>query len=733
MPHRTGLPSAQNIPRDKASLLGRTGADSLAGNKAKPKPSSSSAATCFLRQSCYYMHAALVFLHFCLVGVAIRHTERKAIVSISSNDTVLTTALSASLQAFYTLYATLLVYITQRLAISRGLFQYQTLTATHDGMRAWIGLGTACDCLWNQTKLATTPLKVFCVAIYLSCIAALHIASSSIMQFQNFNNTITTSVSTALGWPDNSWFSVAEYQTYNSSSTTTWNAISSVAPFVANLSGISTAGLTGSTVYDVLALNGGTGNATVNATTVNVQCGVITGGAYNATSAVITFPPSPNGFQQSFTPYIDQVIDFGSPGSNVVFMVTTALNASSALLETAAITLPWYHFESSTNLTAVPSVLNMYMVSCNVSIVQASATVDVQSNKLLAIGSPEPSFSSEWSAVSSDSLFVSSDSPPNASWASYPFSYAPTSNVKINDAACVGEGCTPQYSLNVAEVYFMQLLGLNATQINPYLGAAAYNIPAYVSDTTPSSTLSASQMEIALSRLLASMIWTAGLLGEASGGFDRLTGSTAITQPVLQMRLNINWIPLSVALGASVMLLALSIYMIGLGSDGVGKGNSVYGMGVLELIWLASRSPELREGVGGVTNPTADNLRAAGMFDVRLADVGREDDEETYDLYKHKLVLDLTSDATLADRSGELFSKGGVSSQENEYISRIHWILHDGKCSSVSSQPSAQCKIPDGLTHTERFQRLEAEVSNIVPLFSLANHRKRSPRLKEPS
>ncbi|KAH7918200.1 hypothetical protein BV22DRAFT_1134771 [Leucogyrophana mollusca] len=117
----------------------------------------------------------------------------------------------------------------------------------------------------------------------------------------------------------------------------------------------------------------------------------------------------------------------------------------------------------------------------------------------------------------------------------------------------------------------------------------------------------------------------AGQLGEVGGGFDHSIGSATITQLVLETRLNINWIPLSFALSASIILLILAIWMTRTDSENQPKANAVTSGGVLELIWLASRMPAMRDAIGRVDSPNINDLRAAGRFDVLLADVGEED------------------------------------------------------------------------------------------------------------
>ena len=130
------------------------------------------------------------------------------------------------------------------------------------------------DSLWQQISVASSPCKVTAVMVYLLSISAIHISASSIMQFENFNNIIETSVSTTVGWPGLS---------VNLSSMD-WATITSLAPFVHEFAGWSTAGLTNGTLYDILLDQSGSGNASVGATTINLSCALVTGMFYNASS-----------------------------------------------------------------------------------------------------------------------------------------------------------------------------------------------------------------------------------------------------------------------------------------------------------------------------------------------------------------------------------------------------------------------------------------------------------------
>ncbi|KAH7918555.1 hypothetical protein BV22DRAFT_1134501 [Leucogyrophana mollusca] len=572
-----------------------------------------------LRRSCYCLHVALIALHLCLVGIAVRHTEHSVVVTITSKTGMLTTALSASLQAFYTIYTALLVYLTQRVSLSRRLSQRQMLTTIHDVTGAWGGLGAALDGLWQQTKVVASPLGVLSVTAYLLNISVLHIASSSIIQFQTFNNTVTASVPTAVGWPDSS----VDYNGFD------WATISSLAPSVGNLSGLGNAGLTNGTVYDVLLDNTGIGNATVNATTINADCALVAGMIYDTTGNPAQLRTQNGGaFLSTFVPWKDQVLcntNVLTASSVLNFFVTTAIEGSAAPLDRTTIPMNWTYYASASVISN--ATIDMSWVTCNISLLRTSAIADAQTNTFLSSISEAP-ISSTWISVSPDFLFDQPQETVNELWFSAPFISAPLIGIdpicsasEATDVIDVAAGLPGEcgYQPSMLDAYLMQLLGMDASQINPF------PIPGIDdSNITSSFALSVDRMETALSRVLATMMWTAGQLGEVGGGFNHSIGSATITRLVLETRLNINWIPLSFALFASIVLWGLAIRMTHVDSENPLKANAINSGGVLELIWLASRLPAMRDAIGRVDSPNIDYLRAAGRFDVLLANVGEE-------------------------------------------------------------------------------------------------------------
>lgn len=161
------------------------------------------------------------------------------------------------------IYTAVLVLMTRRLAISAAMSKRQTLTATHDISGAWNGIGAAINTLWQQTKIVSAPAAILMTLFYLGCISGLHIISSSVIQFEAFNNTVTSTVPSTLAWPSPSV----------DLSVLTWETIS---PLLKLWPLLSTAkGLSGSTLYDVPSSGYAYAGAVVNATTLTAQCGLL--------------------------------------------------------------------------------------------------------------------------------------------------------------------------------------------------------------------------------------------------------------------------------------------------------------------------------------------------------------------------------------------------------------------------------------------------------------------------
>ena len=157
--------------------------------------------------------------------------------------------------------------MTQRLALSTSLSRRQKLTTTHDISEAWNGLGAAILTLWQQTKIAASASATISVFLYLACISVLHVASPAIMQFEPYNASMATIVASNSTWPDPSVNLTA----------LDWGGISPMVPLMFGFSSsmLSTPGLVNSTLYDTFSENQAIINATVNASTIRANCGLL--------------------------------------------------------------------------------------------------------------------------------------------------------------------------------------------------------------------------------------------------------------------------------------------------------------------------------------------------------------------------------------------------------------------------------------------------------------------------
>ena len=140
------------------------------------------------------------------------------------------------------------------------MVRQQKLTAIHDICGAWSGIGAAINALWQQTKAVSSPVTILVILAYLSCISGLHVVSSSVVQFEAFNNTVVPST---LAWP----FSSINLTNLD------W---ASVSPLTGLWPLLPTAkGLTGAMLYDVPVTNDPYTGAVVNTSTIGAECGLL--------------------------------------------------------------------------------------------------------------------------------------------------------------------------------------------------------------------------------------------------------------------------------------------------------------------------------------------------------------------------------------------------------------------------------------------------------------------------
>lgn len=182
----------------------------------------------------------------------------------------------------------------------------QALTSVHDLSQAWTGIGSALVGSWQQTKVAASLRTMLAITTYYLCVSALHVTSTTVIQFEVFPSGMNKTMQSALAWPASS-----TNTTYN------WDSLSPIIP-LDQLPSLSSKGLTNNTVYDIPSVDSASVNATVNATTINANCGLLSnlslGSDLSLTTSVpgvglVTIPSVP-AICESFQD-LEEKADFG--------------------------------------------------------------------------------------------------------------------------------------------------------------------------------------------------------------------------------------------------------------------------------------------------------------------------------------------------------------------------------------------------------------------------------------
>lgn len=541
----------------------------------------------------------LVMIHTVLIIFYVRHWEHNVTFSFTStNNDFWPVVLSASLQAFYTIYTAVLLFLTQRLAISRALVRRLKLTAIHDISGAWTGLGSALSSIWRQTDIPTSWWTTSAVTAYLVNITVLHITSSTLLQFQTFNTSMTTSVPTTLGWLDDSSYG----------SFANLGLITPSLPVVNHLTGLVSAGLSNTTLYDTLKSSAIAGNATVNATTITSHCGLIPNVTYsaNTSTAIVPFGSNSSRVLNASTLWPDQIhivpwMEYEDPYNKVTelngvyLMVSTSLEVEPSVRDEVAINMTW-----AVPGIVTPYVIQVYFVQCSLSANTTDGVVDMQTNSLLSpTSTPQPY--TQWE--------INQFEASNTNWQAQIGSALATPD---SSSGIIFQGTAPQITeLSVADEYIMSLVGLNLTdEYSRFLYDGARPISNF--------TLRPDELEFAVARSAAQVIWIAGQMGTSNGGIQPDNGTAYVNEEFIALRLNINLLPLAFAASASVIMFGLALHMTRSFDASHDSQAAIPNIGVLQLLWLGHRSVPINEALEDVEHPTEANLRRAGMIDVCL-------------------------------------------------------------------------------------------------------------------
>ncbi|KAJ7600278.1 hypothetical protein C8J56DRAFT_1156711 [Mycena floridula] len=566
----------------------------------------------------YGLHVLLILMHIMLLIINHYGIAGSVKVKLGRATTILSISLSIGSQTFAIVYLTILLYITQRLALHRILYSTKTITGIHDRQTAWSGLGSAINSCWNQLSISASVWGVGIITVYLTLMAGLKITTPSLL-------TLASLASLDLDMHD------PDHEKLVAST-------SSIVLVLQNLKSRDSSfgsGLLDNMVYDVLKNNLGVGTPMVNSYTMNVSCGGLPLLDYisNATQSAspgqyISYTGSimnirciaPNVlsidsgidsllFQTSFN-----VVDSTekpapqvflnppmNPFSNVTFSnlsdgSTTRLNPLSIhALNMSAI----YNF----------NVSSISVFSCFLNV--ANSMISVSAETGLPLQSPERKTSSTWQDVDSQSQ------PLTDLWQLLMISGS--SAIVTNSDVCVDPGDEEmpipgldgwlsgildlpacQY-LSQAESFILDAISVLPSTDQSWL----YDLPKS-SDNVPSvkvATVPLHELEKAIEDYTAKLFWSALYLSDLPN-----TSLVPVFITEIVSELQVNLLPVIAGLVLSILLLIIAPALVGWKPNERYKV-SVGNLGVLEILWL-DRSKEIAD----VEDPSTRNLRRAGMF-----------------------------------------------------------------------------------------------------------------------
>ncbi|KAL1691124.1 hypothetical protein GGG16DRAFT_54372 [Schizophyllum commune] len=573
-----------------------------------------------LRQLSYALHGFLVGLHLALGILHLLPLEQSITFSLSPDDdpsdTSLAVAMTMSGTIFATLYGSLLIWITQKLALRRLLTSRQTLTAMHDEYSSWIGIGSAILALAGQRRIRSALPWVSCISAYLVCITALHSTVPSMVTIKIGEVDLEDSVTTRLAYPD------VKGMLYSGTSTlqnapnlyhAPFTDASSLLPYIALLNGDQEPGLARSTIYDITMPEAGMrqSNSTtlVNSTTFDVRCGKLESlklEDYHPKDAreVRHYDLShvySNGTKQEglriYNMQPNNAMAFAWLNSSSDADAPPAYNRSFYLygtfnvMDSAGVWLP--------NLTlpqrvAAGAPVNMSVVGCN--LYSNDSFVHVNTTTRLAVGEEVANMST------------------SAHWESFePLGAVKAEELNILDlwTTAISKQYETNSSLGRSETH---KLGFMAKYLTARL---SLKLPSYSGAYVPRQRVHLYELENALSELAASYFWALNQVNTNNQyGIERTSVTTTLV-PIPVRKFRLNRLSIFSGLVISVALLVMNYLLV---RPRVSRAKHAHAadvldsLGLLQTVWFLRDRPDVLSTVGRVENPLEDELRLAGMF-----------------------------------------------------------------------------------------------------------------------
>ncbi|KAF8186112.1 hypothetical protein K438DRAFT_1836054 [Mycena galopus ATCC 62051] len=569
---------------------------------------------------CILLHISLVVTFVAELVFTVTREEHTVIFSIDNQQNVSLLCKTAT-TVFGTIYYSLLVYSTQRLAVACSSQKYSLLAATHVQVLAWTGIGSAFWELYNQIKWPTSWVEILLIWLYLGAISILHIVTPAIVAVQSFNSTTLTKVKTQSfpQWSNGSHNSTLAYL----------GSVGSFLPWIDDLDQSTKLGLFNGSLYDVLEQAYlGSSSAQISAVGFNITCGYI-----NITVTINSLPEDEEAYQTydisanandlSCPLFLQPTDDFicianslctNAPADSIILITQNPVHDSHGNLG------------SPVNLSLYNATVQL--IQCSHSLVPQAGQVGAGSRLIVpnSLNPPiyksasmwKPSQELSYTAIPDQSSLLEGNS-----WVQGVLGHSP------NLLATLPEIIKSSFGIDWASLNIMQQLGLN-----PVYGLD----PNTTSQSIVPKALYLHDIENALSNLVASMFWIGGHVNQSTLTLQDLetilgplhpptlsTGNTIVEPVILAARLDMSFMAVSIGLGASILLLIL-VFVFSMGHRSpIPYLNS---MGFLQTIWVFEHHPELSDILEQVEAPTDDNLREAGMVTVRLLDACSLEDHD---------------------------------------------------------------------------------------------------------
>ncbi|KAJ6476983.1 hypothetical protein C8R45DRAFT_1216775 [Mycena sanguinolenta] len=510
---------------------------------------------------CGFLHLGLVAVYSILLVAGRARWEHnisfplKSQVKISFWATAITTTIA-------TVYGSILVFLTQELDLRHNSRYVQTLTAIHDNMTSWSGLGSALGSLYNQVSVPSSVVGTLTILGYLACISILHVTTPAIISVQIFNNTVPVPISTH-------W--LPSFNVLNPDATRDYMTVfpSQFLPWMGNLNGAQTIGLLNGSLYEVLDTSGGLGNGTapVSAMGFNITCSYFPA-TINASGYMSVFlDVGPFGTirdvdptkDQSFT--VVQMISYSTPPNNSILIFT-----SREVLDSMDTALPPLDLNDQDWLGA--PILPMHCLQCSKSLVPQS----VPDSSLVG--------SDVWtSALTGPSDFTD----PNDFSAKFtPIEEYLMEYLNIDPLANRSE--VPPLRLHEIENILSSLIA-------SVFWIGGHILPDSVQLGHPANTIEG-------------VSYNPGIPPELEAG------NTVLQQEELQGRLEISLVATSLSLGAAITLLILNARVL---LNAQKTESPIVGCGFLHHIWFSQRYKHHLAFLSMVEQPAELHLRVASQ------------------------------------------------------------------------------------------------------------------------